>query len=108
MDDLPPRNSWVVEDHVIHKEGQGHPEDLEEDRPEDLEEAHPEDLEAAPLVEQECNKDKHRDPPTSLSAGNPKYLKGIVPKLRNSSLSGTYLSELTTQTQRFKTPTKEA
>ena len=90
------------------------PEDLEEDRPEDLEEDRPEDLEEDRLedredphrVEQERNKDKHPDPPTSSSAGSRKYLKEIVPKLRNSSPSGTYLSELTTQTQPFKTPTR--
>ena len=84
------------------------PEDLEEDRPEDQEEDRPEDQEDPHRGEQERNKDKHRDPPTSSSAGNLKYLRGIVPKLRNSSPNGTYLSELTTQTQPFKTPTKGA
>ena len=54
MDDLPPKNSWEAEDHVIH------PEDLEEDRPEDLEEDHPEDLEEDRLEDREDREDPPR------------------------------------------------
>ena len=100
MDDLPRKNSWEEEDPAIRRE-EDNPED-QEDHPEDQED-HLEDQE-----EVELSKGKPRDPPTSSLVENHKYLKETDPKLRNLSPSGTYSSELTTQTQRSKTPTKEA
>ena len=99
MDDPPQTNSWEEEDPAIRQE-EDHPEGQEEDHPEGQEQDrdHQEDPEQA-----ELNKDKHRDLPTSSSEENLRYLKEIAPKLRNLSLSGTYSSELTTQTQPFKT-----
>ena len=110
MDDLPQKNSWEAEDHKTHPEDreEDHPEDREEDHPEDQEEDRLAGLEGALPVGLASNKDKHHDPPISSLAENLKYLREIVPKLRSSSLNGTYSSELTTQTQQSKTPIKEA
>ena len=113
MGDPPLTSSWEGEDPAIHQEedqleGQEEDrlEDQEEDRLEDQEEDHPEDQDRGHQEDPEqaeLNTDKHRDLPTSSSEENLKYSKEIAPKLRNLSRNGTCSSELTTQTQPFKT-----
>ena len=109
QEDHPEDQEDHPEDQEDHPEDQeDHPED-QEDHPEDQED-HPEDQEDHPedQGEAELSKGKPRDLPTSSLVENHKYSKETDQKLRNLSPSGTCSSELITQTQRSKTPTKEA